>query len=601
MNPRANLLAAMFLLLASSVSAFAFTPVASLEPNFGNAGLLVLPPSISAALQPDGKLLVLGSDADTLVVSRYTQAGALDTAFGLNGFARLTVNGSALSRAGAGNGILVAPDGGFYVPGAATDPCKVDAACSAFVIGHFLRDGQLDGSFGTAGYAALAVSQLNPPQGALMYLALDPNGAIVVAENAYFPGNLVIPVRVQSMLERLSSRGARLGSWAMASTCGTGIDDVSVQGDGGIVITIQPVAGGEAAGMCLSCYSRDGVLDTTFGSGGIARFGKGTVLTKMYSAGTLLTADGSIVAGAVGSYPTPDVTFGTLTGFISTGQQNAAFGVPNGSGIAQANAGALAQSCGGKIVGAIVSSAGLANPAVTLTRYSSNAALDTTFSGTPDGAIVTPVRVVDGLLRVLVRPDGTIVVVGTGRAGDATTANRMSFALAYGQTDCHRPQDTGLQTVVEYYNAEQDHYFMTAAVADMAALDSGRFVGWQRTGYTFASTPTLTNPVCRFYIPPGYGDSHFFSASPVECGEVQTKFPQFVYETGDAMRANVPDIITGACAAPAAVPVYRVWDKRIDTNHRYMTSREMRDAMVANGWLPEGYGSDAVAMCVVPQ
>ena len=601
MNRRRNLSAAILIWLVSSVPVLAFTPVASLDPNFGNAGLLTLPPSISAALQPDGKLMVLGSDADTLVLSRYTQSGTLDTTFGLNGLVRLTVNGSALTTAGAGNGILVAPDGGFYVPAAAKDPCKVDAACSAFVLGHFLPDGQLDGSFGIAGYAALAVSQLNPSEGARMYLALDPDGAVVVAENAFFSGNLIIPVRVQSMLERLSPKGVRVTSWAMTSSCGTGIDDVSVQGDGGIVITIQPAVGAEAGGMCLSRYSRDGILDTSFGAGGIARFGKGNILTKMYSSGTLLTADGSIVAGAVGSYPTPDVTFGTLTGFTSSGQQNAAFGVPNGSGVAAANAGALAQSCGGKIVGAIVSSLGLANPAVTMTRYSSNGALDITFSGTADGAIVTPVRVVDGLLRVLVRSDGTIVVVGTGRVGDAPTSNRLSFALAYRQADCHWPRDTSLQTVVEFYNAGQDHYFMTAAAADMTALDSGHLVGWQRTGYTFASAPTLTNPVCRFYIPPAYGDSHFFSASPAECAEVQTKFPQFVYETSDAMRANVPDVITGACAAPATTPEYRVWDKRVDTNHRYTTSREVRDVMVAKGWVPEGYGPDAVAMCVVPQ
>jgi hypothetical protein len=45
------------------------------------------------------------------------------------------------------------------------------------------------------------------------------------------------------------------------------------------------------------------------------------------------------------------------------------------------------------------------------------------------------------------------------------------------------------------------------------------------------------------------------------------------------------------------IPVYRVWDARIDTNHRYMTDRTLRDQMVAQGWVEEGYGSDAVIMC----
>jgi hypothetical protein len=43
--------------------------------------------------------------------------------------------------------------------------------------------------------------------------------------------------------------------------------------------------------------------------------------------------------------------------------------------------------------------------------------------------------------------------------------------------------------------------------------------------------------------------------------------------------------------------VYRVWDKRIDTNHRYTTDRTLRDQMAAQGWVKEGYGDDLVIMC----
>ena len=40
-----------------------------------------------------------------------------------------------------------------------------------------------------------------------------------------------------------------------------------------------------------------------------------------------------------------------------------------------------------------------------------------------------------------------------------------------------------------------------------------------RTGYTFSANRSLIgSPVCRFYIPPPNGESHFFSASPAECG-----------------------------------------------------------------------------------
>ncbi|HEY3533338.1 MAG TPA: hypothetical protein VGL43_09480, partial [Casimicrobiaceae bacterium] len=83
------------------------------------------------------------------------------------------------------------------------------------------------------------------------------------------------------------------------------------------------------------------------------------------------------------------------------------------------------------------------------------------------------------------------------------------------------------ETVVEYYNASLDHYFMTPLQNEIDALDvSARILGWTRTGFVFEASATAgvgLNPVCRFYIPPAHGDSHFFSASPDECAAVRAK------------------------------------------------------------------------------
>ena len=57
------------------------------------------------------------------------------------------------------------------------------------------------------------------------------------------------------------------------------------------------------------------------------------------------------------------------------------------------------------------------------------------------------------------------------------------------------------------------------------------------------------NPVCRFYLPPANGDSHFYSASPAECADVRAKFPTFVYESPDVMYVALPDVATGDCPA----------------------------------------------------
>lgn len=162
-------------------------------------------------------------------------------------------------------------------------------------------------------------------------------------------------------------------------------------------------------------------------------------------------------------------------------------------------------------------------------------------------------------------------------------------------------------TVIEFYNPALDHYFMSSLQADIDALDSGRFFGWSRTGLTFrafgdpVSGGPGVNPVCRFYIPPP-ADSHFFSAVPAECAAVLAKtatdpnYRSFAYETPGAFYIAVPDLTTGACAA-GTIPVYRLWNERADSNHRYTTDPATRALMLAKGYLAEGYGSDGVVMC----
>jgi hypothetical protein len=58
----------------------------------------------------------------------------------------------------------------------------------------------------------------------------------------------------------------------------------------------------------------------------------------------------------------------------------------------------------------------------------------------------------------------------------------------------------------------------------------------------------------------------------------------------------LPDTGTGACAG-GDVPVYRLWNGRTDSNHRYTTSPAVKATMLAQGYVAEGYGPDQVAMC----
>jgi len=153
-------------------------------------------------------------------------------------------------------------------------------------------------------------------------------------------------------------------------------------------------------------------------------------------------------------------------------------------------------------------------------------------------------------------------------------------------------------TVVEYYNATLDHYFITWVAAEQANLDAGNTpTRWTRTGLSFKTytTPqTGASPVCRYYIPPAKGDSHFFGRGTQECNATGQANPTFILESPDFMHMFLP--LAGTCPA-STTPVYRVFSNRPDANHRYMTDRAVRDQMAAKGWLVEGDGPDAVVMC----
>ena len=167
------------------------------------------------------------------------------------------------------------------------------------------------------------------------------------------------------------------------------------------------------------------------------------------------------------------------------------------------------------------------------------------------------------------------------------------------------PATAGLVDVVEFHHAAFDHYLVTADPVEIGKLDSGVFTGWQRTGLSFngldaGDTSPGARPVCRFYGLPSAGlDSHFLSASAIECDEVSAKFPlAWLYESGDVFGSYLPNLTTGQCPANT-IPVYRSWNGRSDSNHRYTTSTAVHDAMVAQGSIAEGYGPPPrpVAMC----
>jgi serine protease len=161
--------------------------------------------------------------------------------------------------------------------------------------------------------------------------------------------------------------------------------------------------------------------------------------------------------------------------------------------------------------------------------------------------------------------------------------------------------------VIEYHNASLNHYFIAAtSQLDVPALDSGAIPGWARTGRTFnayAGAESGLAGVCRFYIPPAKGNSHFYSVSAEECSAIydaaynpanpaHATYAGFQYEGGAAFVLDKP--VNGTCA-PTRVPVWRLWNHRVDTNHRYVTTLQLRSQMLALGYVDEG-----IVMCALP-
>ena len=168
------------------------------------------------------------------------------------------------------------------------------------------------------------------------------------------------------------------------------------------------------------------------------------------------------------------------------------------------------------------------------------------------------------------------------------------------------PASTGAIPVVEFYNGLLNDYFVTANPGEISDLDTGVHPGWIRTGYRFlayadaATAPAGASPVCRFYVQPSFGDSHFYSADPAECAATQTRFStQWVYESPAVFYIALPDKTTGACASNSHA-VFRFLNNANGLHHRYTAEVDLRNTLLdVGGWTQEGYGGPPaqVVMC----
>jgi hypothetical protein len=166
----------------------------------------------------------------------------------------------------------------------------------------------------------------------------------------------------------------------------------------------------------------------------------------------------------------------------------------------------------------------------------------------------------------------------------------------------HDALPPAIAQAVEYYYADWNFYFETAFPDEIAALDGGAFGGaWKRTGQTFNVRPSAANasalPACRFFstiFAPK--SSHFYTPFAYECASLKAG-TAWQYQ-GIAFYIALADA-NGLCP-PGTIPLYRAYNNGMGgaPNHRYTTSLDILDPMIAAGWQFEGNGITKMFACL---
>jgi uncharacterized delta-60 repeat protein len=247
----------------------------NLDTTFGSRGKRVIrfggdeEPAFGAALQPDGKILVVGDSDFRVAVARLNPNGSLDTTFAGDG--RLTFSWGPISRATA---VLPLPNGKILVAGFS------GPEGGNMQVARLTAGGALDPTFGTAGRAAVDFGG----DDFAAAIARHANGRILLAGRSTTAGAVVARLRSNGAPDPDFDSDGRV-------TVGTGtLSAVIVQPDRKILVA------GNALGSAMMTVTRlntNGTPDTTFDGDGTATIDFGSLADACNAA--LLQPDGKIV------------------------------------------------------------------------------------------------------------------------------------------------------------------------------------------------------------------------------------------------------------------------------------------------------------------
>ncbi len=274
----------------------------SLDRTFGNGGIVTTvfdagSYANAVALQPDGKIVAVGSDFVDFVVgdqsdidfalARYNPNGSLDTTFGNGGL----VSTDFVGKEDDAFSVLIQPDGKIIAVGSANDPVRN----YDFAAVRYLTNGTIDTTFGQSGKVQTDFGDQNFDRA--HSAVLQPDGKIVAAGFAISQGGgvenfAVARYRPNGTLDRSFARSG-MTEISFGSCCQSA-NQVLLQSDGKIIVVGYPDSESTDSDFTLARLNTNGSLDLSFGIGGKVRTSFGDL--NGGANGAALQADGKIVA-----------------------------------------------------------------------------------------------------------------------------------------------------------------------------------------------------------------------------------------------------------------------------------------------------------------
>jgi len=281
----------------------------NLDPDFGDGGIVTTPfgtrdaRAQALALQDDGKIVTAGWSRNSanrdVALARYDADGNLDPDFGDGG--QLTL------PAGTGNdeawAIALSSDERIVIAGYAIDGSEYDV-----LVARLLDDGALDPSFNGTGLNRVAFADgVETARG----LAIDAGDRILVAGDARIDG-----VR-HFALARLGTDGVLDPSFGNGGKVTTLIGEFAEARAIALSTRGRPLVAGRArmsgteTDFAVARYSSNGLLDPTFGTGGLVTFPIGDRNDDAFAI-AMHEADGVVVAGSTRSGSNTNFGFARL-------------------------------------------------------------------------------------------------------------------------------------------------------------------------------------------------------------------------------------------------------------------------------------------------